>query len=175
MLGVDAGTDWAGIRAAHRRAIRRAHPDAGGSDSTAARLNRALAVLEAVRAPGPASPEPTVPATTSSPSPRPTTEAVDVDRIFAVPGDPRGLLTILAEAGHAVGEVVFVDPHMGLLEIVVGRPPGVGQLAVSVGPSRDGETAVSFTLDPLGVTPAPPIDTVVDALMAALRPASERQ
>ncbi len=174
VLGVDAGTDWPGIRAAHRRAIRRAHPDAGGSASTAARLNRALEVLETERTAPPAPPAATAPTTPVSPSTQPAPRAADVDRVFAIPGDPRGLLARLAEAGHVVGEVVFVDPHAGLLEIVVGRPPGVGQLAVSVGPSHDGETAVSFTLEPLGVTPAPPIDAVVEGLMAALGPEPRR-
>lgn len=55
-----------------------------------------------------------------------------------------------------------------MLEIVVGTPPGVGQLAVTVGdPTADG-TSVAFTLEPLGVTPAPPIGPVVEALMAAV-------
>ena len=65
--------------------------------------------------------------------------------------------------------MVFFDPHEGLLEIVVGDAPAVGQLAVTVGDARPEGTPVSFTLEPLGVTPAPPINDVVGALMAELR------
>ena len=105
---------------------------------------------------------------TASSPPTPTTPP-DVDEFYLVEGAPADLLARLAEAGHEVGEVVFVDPHVGLLEIVVGDPPAVGQLAVAVGPpSREG-TEVSFTLEPLGITPAPPIGPVVEALMAAVR------
>jgi hypothetical protein len=56
-----------------------------------------------------------------------------------------------------------------MLEIVVGDPPGVGQLAVTVGAAHRDGTVVSFTLEPLGVVPAPPIRDVVAALIGALR------
>lgn len=92
----------------------------------------------------------------------------DVDAYFVVDVSPADLLARLAEAGHAVGEVVYVDPHVGMLEIVVGEAPGVGQLAVTVGGTAGDGTEVSFTLEPLGVTPAPEIGPVVAALMDAI-------
>ena len=53
----------------------------------------------------------------------------------------------LADAAHDIGEVVFVDPDAGLLEVVVGDEPGVGQLTASVDlPGRDG-VPVAFTLE----------------------------
>lgn len=165
MLGVTAAADEVVLRAAHRSRIRRAHPDAGGSDGAAAELNEALALL----LDPPAAAPPAEPArATATPAPIPT-DLEDADRVFVVDDPADDLLARLAEAGHGVGEVVFVDPHVGLLEIVVGQAPAVGQLAVMVGaPGLDG-TPVSFTLEPLGVTPAPPIGDVVAALMDALR------
>jgi hypothetical protein len=145
---LSADADDVAIREAHRRRIRETHPDAGGSGRDAASVNEAFAALR-TRA-------------ISAPSP------TDVDRFFVIDIPPGDLLARLAEAGHAVGEVVFVDVPGGLLEIVVGDAPAVGQLAVAVGEARPEGIPVSFTLDPLGVTPAPSINTVVAVLMAEL-------
>jgi hypothetical protein len=148
VLGLSIDADDVAVREAHRRRIRETHPDAGGSARDAARVNEALSALRTREVSTPA--------------------ATDVDRFFVIDLPPGDLLTRLAEAGHAVGEVIFVDPTGGLLEIVVGDAPAVGQLAVTVGEARPDGTPVSFTLEPLGVTPAPPINTVVGALMAEL-------
>lgn len=163
ILGVANDANEQVFRAAHRLRIRSVHPDAGGSSFEAALVNEALHVLLS-----PAKMPPPEPASTN-PAPTPkASEPEDVDRYFVIREEPADLLARLANAGHSVGEVVFVDPHGGLLEIVVGDAPAVGQLAVTVGDAGPEGTPVSFTLDALGVTPAPPIGDVVDALMAAL-------
>lgn len=167
LLGVDPCASEATVRAAHRRRIRRAHPDAGGTAEAAAALNAALALLldpPARRAPRSPARRPDGRSGAGSAGP-----ADDPDSVQLVDERPDDLLLLLAEAGHAIGEVVFVDPLSGMLEIIVGEAPAVGQLAATVGtPGADG-TPVAFTLEPLGVTPAPPIADVVAALMAALQ------
>lgn len=45
VLGLQPGADAEAIRAAHRRLMRGAHPDGGGSDWLAARVNQARDVL----------------------------------------------------------------------------------------------------------------------------------
>jgi len=45
VLGLPPGATEADIRAAHHRLMRTAHPDAGGSDWLAARINMARDVL----------------------------------------------------------------------------------------------------------------------------------
>lgn len=45
VLGLRPGADEAAIREAHRRLMRASHPDAGGSDWLAARVNQARDVL----------------------------------------------------------------------------------------------------------------------------------
>lgn len=185
ILGLQGHPSPGAIRAAHRRRIRETHPDAGGTAHDAARVNEALDTLRRPEpntgAPpdGVAEPVRTEGDPAAGPARRGTPGLSDDHdhRVFladhtmpgqAVAGRPSDLLGRLAEAGHTVGEVVFVDPHVGLLEIVVGRAPGVGQLAVTVGETTAAGTPVSFTLEPLGITPAPPITEVVTALMAAL-------
>lgn len=166
ILGVDETADESALRTAHRRRIRLAHPDAGGSAAAAARVNDAWALLRGLD--GTDEPRTRV-GRGPTPAPVPATAPPDVDGYYRVDVEPGELLARLAEAGHDVGEVVFVDPHVGLLEIVVGDAPAVGQLAVAVGATSGEGTEVAFTLEPLGVTPAPPIGPIVDALMAAVR------
>jgi DnaJ homolog subfamily C member 19 len=45
VLGLQPGADATAIRAAHRRLMRGAHPDSGGSDWLAARINQARDIL----------------------------------------------------------------------------------------------------------------------------------
>ena len=45
LLGIDEGASLADIRAAHRRLISRVHPDAGGSEDLAERVNAARDTL----------------------------------------------------------------------------------------------------------------------------------
>lgn len=161
-LALKGAPTWELIRAAHRDAIVRTHPDRGGDAAAAAAVNQAFDVLRTATADGttplPAPPPPT-PARSPAPGP---------DRV--VPHeDPTEVLMQLAEAAHEVGEVVFVDPIDGLLEVVVGEPPGVGQLTASVSEGRVDGVPVSFTLEPLGVAAAPPIHEVVEELMTEVR------
>ena len=169
LLGLGPAVDESAARARHRELIRIAHPDAGGSSSRAADLNRALAVvlddLRSLPAPAPVAPTTSRPVVVDLPTPRGTATEV---------------LFRLSDAGHEIGEVVFVDAVAGLLEIVVGDGRDSAQLTVAVG-DRDGDVTVegtgpddgvpvSFTLEPLAVGAAvAPIGTVVAALLAAAR------
>ncbi|MEM9202230.1 MAG: hypothetical protein AAGC53_11240 [Actinomycetota bacterium] len=161
VLDLEHTADWAAVKNAHRRAIIASHPDVGGSTEAAARINQAFEYLRAVTDDG------------TEPLPRPATPS-PVRRMHEQPrvdhDNPREVLLRLADVAHDLGEVVFVDPDAGLLEVVVGDEPGVGQLTASIDVDRPGADGVpvSFTLEPLGVAPAPPIAGVVDALMTML-------
>jgi hypothetical protein len=169
VLGLDDRAEWTQIRTAHRHLIRRSHPDAGGSTDIAARVNEAFDVLADATGSGSRSLPPAAVVTQSLKRPSPES-APSVMR-----GDsPTELLLGLADVGHDIGEVVFVDPLAGLLEIVVGAEPGVGQLTVAVGEPTDDGVSVSFTLEPLGVATAPPIAEVVDDLLRRHRARSIR-
>lgn len=172
-LGLGGTPSWDEIRRAHREAIRRAHPDAGGDPARAALLNQALDALHRATAGG-TTPLPSPP---SEPLPLPRQPAsASPDRQMVDRDDPVEVLMRLADAAHDIGDVVFVDPDAGLMEVIVGEAPGVGQLAVHVSPPTvTGEgVPVAFTLDALGVTPAPPIRDVVSGLMSRYRERERR-
>jgi hypothetical protein len=158
VLGLEHGADWTAVRTMHREAIRSSHPDVGGSTDRAAQVNQAFGVLERATNGGqyplpPPPPDSPAPASERSPS-----TVLDFD-------SPAELLRCLADVGHDVGEVVFVDPVSGLLEIIVGPEPGVGRLIVDVGEPTQGGVSVAFTLEPLGVIAPPPIGEVVADLL----------
>ncbi len=174
VLGLDRPVTWPDIQDRHRSLIRTEHPDAGGDPEKAAALNQALGVLAGAwtGAGGLSSP---VAGDRCARAPRPRSPSTprldgDVDRLLRLDVAPGELLLRFAEAGHAVGEVVFIDPQEGLLEIVVGDGPDAAQLAVTVGPADEGGVRIAFMLEPLatGGRP-PPINAVVDGLVAAVR------
>jgi hypothetical protein len=172
VLGLTRPVAWPDIQARHRTLIRTEHPDAGGDPAKAAALNQALEVLAgAWRGPGAvAAPVDGRPPPPPLRSPSPPVLDGDVDRLLRLDVAPDELLLRFAEAGHALGEVVFVDPQAGLLEIVVGDRRDAAQLAVTVGPAAEGGVRVAFMLEPLASGGRPPaIDAVVDGLVAAVR------
>ena len=166
VLGLSDTSDWSDVRAAHRRAILRTHPDAGGSAGAAARVNQAFDVLRKVSDDGERPIPAQVPTPPSSPAPGPRSTSPDQ---LVADDDPVELLLLMADAAHDIGEVVFVDPHDGMLEVIVGEPPGVGQLTATVDEATPDGVPVSFTLEPLGVAPAPSIHEIVEKLMALVR------
>jgi len=166
LLGLDGSASWEEIRTAHRVAIRASHPDAGGDAAAAARVNEAYQLLRRAGLPGSVAPPPS-----SSGQPASARSEPAPDETQRVRGDDVGdVVSRLADAAHSIGELVFVDPQAGLLEVIVGRAPGVGQLVAHVTAPTElgGDVPVAFTLDPLGVAPAPSIREVVRDLLAQL-------
>ena len=166
VLGLSDAPDWSDVRAAHRRAIVRTHPDAGGSAGDAARVNQAFDLLRKISGNG----ERPIPGGAPAPptAPVPGSRSTSPEQLIA-DDDPVELLLRMADAAHEIGEVVFVEPHDGLLEVIVGDPPGVGQLTATVDEATPDGVPVSFTLEPLGVAPAPSIHEIVEELMALVR------
>ena len=166
VLGLSDAPDWSDVRAAHRRAIVRTHPDAGGSAGDAARANQAFDLLRKISGDGEQPIRGGAPAPPTAPVPGPRSKSPDQ---LVADDDPVELLLRMADAAHEVGEVVFVDPHDGMLEVIVGDPPGVGQLTATVDEATPDGVPVSFTLEPLGIAPAPSIHEIVEELMALVR------
>jgi hypothetical protein len=156
-LGLAGQPDWATVRRAYRTRISGHHPDVGGRSIDAAQINDAYRILRDATCEGTVA----IPLATERPKPAITSSTQP-------PVDPEELLLVLADAAHTVGHLVFVDPQAGILEVVVGEPPGSGQLTATIGERTAEGIPVSFTLEPLGSEPCEPIQHVVNRLMQDL-------
>ncbi len=170
-LGLEKGAQAADISRAYRAQIRRAHPDAGGSTAAAARITEAYHWLQRAGTPPPG------PSKSSPPKPDTPAEAnTDDSLVLHLPaGD---VFARLVEAGHDLGEVSYIDPAAGMVQVTFTADNGVVcQLAATVQStpvpgSRQLDTQVEFTLDPLASGQAPPIGRVVASLVRLVRKTS---
>lgn len=178
VLGVarDAGPDEA--RAAFRLLIRRRHPDRAGATASAesARLIEAHRVL---RAPAAAPDAEGAGGGSPSAGSSPSSTAVPVDArvegdALVVDADPATVMVHLVEAGHALGEVTYLDRASGLVEILLlvqqgdDDHPRACSLVASL-QGRSEAVEVFCTIERLDGHPAPPIAPLVAALAAQVR------
>ncbi|MFZ4519026.1 MAG: J domain-containing protein [Microthrixaceae bacterium] len=192
VLGVTADADADSLRAAYRRLLLRTHPDVSGrGDATDAtvRLTTAYTVLlrRDDRGPGDAGaprgtrdgratppPEeaPSPGATPAGPSStRPPIGAVLVDDdTIAVPAPGDETLLLVMETAHALGEISYLDPSAGLVEVIVEfvEAPTSSVLLCLQGRAT-GVTDVFCTVEPLSGGEAPPADAVTRLVLATLQ------
>jgi hypothetical protein len=181
VLGVRAGTDLAGVRAAYRGQVRATHPDVAGAGDEAhartARLTQAYEVLTAFVAEHGSTPAAPAPEPEPAPAPPPepdiaaeTVEAGALDEgTIAVALPTNETYAALYEAAGRVGEVAYYDRGLGILEIIVRFEGGPSCSVVMTLQGRSHHTEVFCTMESIESTPAPPIAPVIDALVAELR------
>ena len=177
ILGVDPAADVDEVRAAYRGLLLRTHPDVSGAADATQRtieLTRAFRLLTDAPAAAPASTEGArPPAPPPPPPPRPEfhpvgRELVDDDTI-AVGAPANETLMLLIEAAHRLGEISYLDPSAGLLEVVVEfvEAPTSSVLLAMQGRAT-GVTDVFCTVEPLSGGEAPPADAVTRLLLRTL-------
>lgn len=163
LLGVAPGADRATIRAAYRRRVARVHPDVSPSPDATDRtleLRIALEVLLDAR-PDDASPEPAV----QAPVPPPVlVERRSADTIgVALPPDE--VLLVLIDVAHDLGEVAYLDPANGLVEVVVEfLEAPTSSVLLHLQGRATGVTEVVCTVEPLSGGIRPPTEAVTELL-----------
>jgi hypothetical protein len=171
LLGVRGDEPARQLRAAYRRRIRERHPDRAGEAATseAARIIEAYrTLLAAAGAPSP------VPASTPPPAPAPPDAGlvtlVDDETVgFAFPADE--VFVLLAEAADEIGDVTYLDPDAGLLEVLV-TPAEGGPVSVVLTLQGRAERVEAFctveSLDGSAVASGPVVSVLLDALRRRL-------
>ena len=166
MLGVADGEGWAEVRAAYRRRIRTAHPDAHatGDAAAAVRLNEAYAVLRRARQGGTPGAAPVPP-----PPPPPPEVGVAVlgNDTVLLAAPPDEALAVLLEGAHRVGSVSYVDRSCGIFEAVVRQDGEACSLVVTVQGRAHGTEAL-LTLEALERVASLPTERVLVRLVEAL-------
>jgi hypothetical protein len=165
VLGVDRSATPDQLRAAYRSRLRAAHPDVnGGGDAGTAEVVAAYRLLRDVDADAGVD----AGAEAAPPEPEPVAVVVDGDTVTA--DLPAGdLFALLVEAGSALGQVAYVDPESGVLEVVV-HLDGYGACSVvlTLQGRAVGFTEAWCTVEPLGGGPPPSTDAVAALLGDAL-------
>jgi hypothetical protein len=172
VLGVRDDASSRQLRAAYRQRIRERHPDRAGPNATldAARIIEAYEVMSApAAAPAPAPPMPPPP-----PRRAPTDHTVtlvDDDTVaFAFPADE--VFALLVEAADDIGDVTYVDPDAGLLEVLVTLAFG-GPWSVVISLQGRMDRVEAFctveALDGSDAQPGPVVSLLLDSLRRRLR------
>ncbi len=179
ILGTTVDDSRRRIRAAYLRHLRDAHPDrnvdAGAHDVTV-RLGDAYRIaLAGIGVDDTAAPElpqgqvqervPRRPAEPQAVVP----VAVLADDTVGVGAPPDEVWALVIEAAHRLGEIAFIDPGAGLLQVVVEfLEDPVCQLVMSLQGRATGVTEVFCTIESLETGEAPPIAAVTRLLVDTL-------
>jgi len=170
VLGVDVRASADEVRSAFRVLVRQQHPDRSGRPGSVA-VSRLVEARRTLLAPAPvgggrpAAPPPPPPA------PRPAVPLdarVEGDTLL-VHADGATTLAHLLEAGHALGEITYLDRGVGLVEVLIqvqeedDPGPAACSLVASLQGRLDG-VEVFCTVERLDGHPAPPIAPIVQAL-----------
>lgn len=181
-LGLGPGADADAARQAYRRLVRQVHPDVAGPDhrsgEAAARITQAFAVVQAAlvdhggRLPerAPHRGDRPAPAATGAGPPAgagPATGHHPADGALVVGLPPDEAFALLHEAGGLVGEIAYVDRHLGLLEVVVRFAGGPTCSVVLTLQGRAQGTEAFLTMASIEADPTPDIAPVVAALAEA--------
>ncbi|MFM7064311.1 MAG: J domain-containing protein [Actinomycetes bacterium] len=172
------------LRRAYRRRVAQVHPDVSDAADATARtvaLTEAYALLR--HGPPAATAAPTASAGHAGPE-RATrrdgaradvpvqVEQIDVDTV-AVHAPADTTLLLLVEAAHDLGDVVYLDPSAGLVEVLVEfvEAPTCSLLLTLQG-RADGTTEVWGTVETLSGEAPPPVGAVVRLVAEALSAAA---
>jgi hypothetical protein len=171
VLGMEPTDDPDEVRAVYTRRLFELHPDHSSApdanDATVA-LNAAYrdVVVELGRAGQGGRPADAVPAT----PPRPVIAVAKLaDDTIGVGAPGPETFAVLLDACHRLGEVTYVEPSSGLIQVLVEFVDGpVCQLLLTLQGRATGVTEAFSTIESIDDRPAPPIEAVTDLLVRTL-------
>ena len=169
-LGVSRVATWEEIRRTYRLLVREAHPDraldSGPATARTASLNSALDVLAAATDHGR---RPLPPASRPASISTDDTYGAAVDQAVVLRMPPGDIFVQLLDAAYELGDVNYMDPEAGLIQLILDGPaPAPALLLIAVDTDTEPPSA-SFTLDSPDQQTAPPIREIVDRLATVLR------
>ena len=179
LLGIADDASERQLRSAYRRRIRERHPDRAGPAATldAARIIEAYRTLsdpDTTADPVEAPPPGPAPVVRTAPPPEQTgglVTLVDDETVgFAFPADE--VFVLLAEVADEIGDVTYIDPDAGLLEVLV-TPAGSGPWSVVLSLQGRADRVEAFctveALDGSEAQSGPVVSLLLDSLRRRLR------
>jgi len=157
---------WEDVRRRYRDGLRAHHPDLSPGPDAAAQTDAVVAAFRTLRE-----------ATDDGLRPLPIIESLteaEADEsaplvLYAPPGD---VFRRMVQAAHRIGDLSYADRETMMLQVTINDPEwSPAQLTAELTPDGDCTTAL-FSLEPLGVGTAPPINSVVQKLASELRTSS---
>jgi hypothetical protein len=171
ILGVAADAGPEAVRTAFRARVREQHPDRSGRPGSVA-VSRLVDARRTLLAPVPVgAPAPPTPTPERRPA-VPLDAHVEGDTLL-IHADPATVVARLVEAGHALGEITYLDRSAGLVEVLLqiqeedDLAPAACSLVCSLQGRLDG-VEVFCTVERLDGHPAPPVAPIVAALAAEM-------
>jgi len=163
LLGLVPEADRATIRAAYRRRVARVHPDVSPSPDAADRTLELRVALEVLLGADPDE-APTDPAVHPPAAPSVLVDRRSADTIgVALPPDE--VLLLLIDVAHDLGEVAYLDPANGLVEVVVEfLEAPTSSVLLHLQGRATGVTEVVCTVEPLSGGLRPPTEAVTELL-----------
>lgn len=176
VLGLTHATDELAVRGAFRARLRETHPDLNAAADATDRTVRlttayrvALEHLGRASATPPEPPRPSAAATAPAPDAALEIRLVDAETI-GIDAPAIEVVPMLIEAAHQLGDITYLDPGAGLLEVVVefvGAP--TSSVVLSLQGRATGVTEVFCTVEPLSGGEAPSDEAVTNLLWRTLR------
>ncbi|HEX7133119.1 MAG TPA: J domain-containing protein [Iamia sp.] len=170
VLGVGPAATADDVRTAFRTLVRQQHPDRSGRPGSVA-VSRLVEARRTLLSPVPVG----APAPPPPPARRPAVPLdlhVEGDTLL-VHADPATVMARLLDAGHALGEITYLDRGVGLVEVLIqvqeedDPAPAACSLVASLQGRLDG-VEVFCTVERLDGHPAPPVAPIVAALAAQM-------
>jgi len=186
LLEVPVGADATALRAAYRRLLRTTHPDVApglGAAERTIELRAAYELLLGLVIDDPVAGRPTETPTpppyrpgarrraATDPADRPA--PVDVVRLDAdtvgIALPPDETLMVVLEAANRLGEVAYLDPSAGMVEVIVEFIDApTSSVLVHLQGRATGRTEVVCSIEPLSGGQVPPVEAVTTLVQRTL-------